>query len=609
MVCAIRYLLSALPEARAQVPAGPLYGHCRVRKDSIIPGRTQACSSFVAENQATYSRTMRKAGNRAAWRGARWHGVRPGGVEPTGRCGPRVDRGRPVPYYARRSGHGPSRGRPMEADGVWWLPRSSKPLAAPGAVVGSIPASSGMTIQERLSGIPQLERLLSDVEISEFFGRVSRPLALRAVSEALTAERERALQDPGYLTDHTICRAAALSALRALDRKRVRKVLNGTGIILNTNLGRAPLPASAWDDARDANLGYTPIELDLESGGRGRRGGLCHELAAALAGAEAALVVNNNAAGVLLALSALAPGREVVVARGEQVQIGGGFRVPDILELAGARFVEIGTTNIVSTDDYSRACGPDTACVLLVHTSNFALRGFASKPDPARIVAAVPPSVPVLVDQGSACFSERIPGETPLRDYLAAGCALVCFSADKLLGGPQAGIVAGRASLVERLAAHPLYRAVRPGKTVYSLLERVLVERLNGANGPTGAALARPLDELRKLARKVRARLPKGAARLVDSEAASGGGTGPDEVFASIGLELVPPSSAAALRKALAKAPVPLVALVRGGFVLVDMAALAGEDPALIAESISWALENSVSLRAMAGRLAPDSAP
>ena len=140
----------------------------------------------------------------------------------------------------------------------------------------------------------------------------------------------------------------------------------------------------------------------------------------------------------------------------------------------------MGTTNIVDTDDYSRACGPDTACALIVHTSNFALRGFTSKPEPARIVAALPPSVPVIVDQGSGCTGERISGETPVRAYLEAGCSLVCLSADKLLGGPQAGIVAGKAELVARLARHPLYRAFRPGKTIYSLLERVLVERLNG---------------------------------------------------------------------------------------------------------------------------------
>ncbi len=496
----------------------------------------------------------------------------------------------------------------MEVDGVWWLPRSSKPLAALGAVVGSIPASSAMETNERLSAIPQVERLLADPDIAAFFPLVSRNLAARVVTQSLSAERERALADPDYAVDASVCRAAAIRALEVLDRKRLRKTFNGTGIVLNTNLGRSPVSETAWNGAQEANTGYVPLELDLESGKRGRRGGLCHELAATLVGAQAALVVNNNAAGVLLALTAVARGRQVVIARGEQVQIGGGFRVPDILELAGASFVEVGTTNIVTENDYRRAISSETACALIVHTSNFTLRGFASKPGPADIVAAVPASIPVIVDQGSGCTLERIPGETPLRAYVDAGCALVCFSTDKLLGGPQAGIVAGRADLVAMLARHPLYRTFRPGKTVYSLLERVLVERLNGEQGPAGAALALPVEELRKMARKIRARLPKGAAAVVETRAASGGGSGPDESFDSIGLAVTSPSSAAILQAALRRAPVPLVAVVRNGAVLVDMATLAVEDPAEVATTIAWALERSVSLMASAGRSASRSA-
>lgn len=460
-----------------------------------------------------------------------------------------------------------------------------------------------MTTNERLSGIPQVERLLADAEIEAFFPLVSRALAIRAVTAALAAERERALSDEAYVADPTVCRAAAINALRALDRQRLRKALNGTGVVLNTNLGRSPLPASAWDEARDANVGYAPVELELESGKRGGRGSLCRLLAAELAGAEAALVVNNNAAGVLLALSTVAKDREVIVARGEQVQIGGGFRIPDVLELAGARFVEVGTTNIVYESDYRGAVGPETACALIVHTANFAIRGFCSKPEPEAIVAALPALVPVIVDQGSGCAQGGVPGETPVRSYIEAGCALVCFSADKLLGGPQAGIVVGRADLVERMARHPLYRAFRPGKTVLSLLERVLVERLNGEPGAAEAARVMPVEELKKLARKIRGKLPKGCAAVIDTKAASGGGSGPDEVFDSVGLAITPESTANALQAALRKAPVPLVAVARDGQVVVDMAALATEDPAVIAETIAWGLEHSASLRARAERL------
>ncbi|OHD25524.1 MAG: L-seryl-tRNA(Sec) selenium transferase, partial [Spirochaetes bacterium GWB1_59_5] len=440
-------------------------------------------------------------------------------------------------------------------------------------------------------------------EIEAYFALISRSLATKTVTKALAAEREHALTDEAYVADEKVCRAAALAALKVMDRKRQRKILNGTGIMLNTNLGRAPVSISAWEGARDAVTGYAPVELDLEAGKRGKRGALCHELAATLAGAEAALVVNNNAAAVLLALSALSQGKEVIVARGEQVQIGGGFRVPDILELAGARFVEVGTTNIVDADDYRKACGLETACALIVHTSNFALRGFTAKPTPAELVAALPVSVPVIVDQGSGCTTERIPGETPVRTYLEAGCALVCFSGDKLLGGPQSGIIAGSAELIARLAKHPLYRAFRPGKAIYALLERVLVERLNGEEGPAGAAMALPLEELKKLARKIRGKLPKGIATVIDTKAAAGGGSGPDEVFDSVGLELDPPSSAGALQAALRRASVPLVALARDGKVIVDMSTLMHEDANLVADTISWGLEHSASLRVKAERI------
>jgi L-seryl-tRNA(Ser) seleniumtransferase len=460
-----------------------------------------------------------------------------------------------------------------------------------------------METNERLARIPQAERLLADPAVAAYEDLISRPLVARSVRHALAAVRKRALADEGFTPDAEACRLLALRGLEKHERRRFRKLLNGTGIILHTNLGRSPLAASFWDEAKEANISYAPVELSLEDGKRGSRGGLVPELAAALCGAEDALISNNNAAALLLALSALAKGREVIVARGEQVQIGGGFRVPEILELAGARFVEVGTTNIVDARDYAEAVGPDTACALVVHSSNFALRGFTRRPSAVELVRALPPGIPVLVDQGSGCTDEDIPGESPAATYIKAGCALVCFSGDKLLGGPQAGIAAGKAELIAQLRAHPLYRAFRPGKTVYALLERALVHRLNGNSGPAGAARERPLDELKKLARKVRDKLPKGIARVVDSEAASGGGTGPDEFFPSAALALSSPASAELLTASLRRAPVPLLAIVREGEVLVDMAALALEDPALIAETIRWGLEKSESLLAASKRL------
>ncbi|TFG82708.1 MAG: L-seryl-tRNA(Sec) selenium transferase [Spirochaetales bacterium] len=459
-----------------------------------------------------------------------------------------------------------------------------------------------METNERLSGIPQIEQLLSDSELSLFIPLLSRPMTTKAIASVLAAIRRRALADPAYLPDPEACRLLALRTLERINRRRFRKVLNGTGIVLHTNLGRSPIRTDFWDEAREANSSYAPVELDLENGKRGGHGGLTPELAALLVGAEDTLITNNNAAAVLLALSALARGKEVIVARGEQVQIGGGFRIPEILELAGARIVEVGTTNIVDASDYADAVNAETACVLVVHTSIFALRGFTRRPSQAELVKALPPGLPVIVDQGSGCIDEEIPGETPAAAYLKAGCALVCFSGDKLLGGPQAGIIAGRADLVAILREHPLYRAFRPGKTIYSLLERALVARLNGEPGPAGSARERSIDDLKKLARKIRSKLPDGSARVVDSEAASGGGMGPDEAFPSIALALSSTASTELLASALRRAAAPLVGIVRNGEVQVDMAALAHEDPALIAATIEWGLEKSASLMAAARR-------
>jgi L-seryl-tRNA(Ser) seleniumtransferase len=457
-------------------------------------------------------------------------------------------------------------------------------------------------MNKRLSNIPQVEKLLSDPDIDAFIPLISRPLTVRTVSTALDAERRHALSDPDYAPDAHRCRTAALKALERMDRQRLKRVLNGTGVLLHTNLGRSPIDPDAWDGAREANIAYSPVEINLDDGKRGSRGGLVPVLAATLAGSEAALVVNNNAAAVLLALTVLAKGKEVLIARGEQVQIGGGFRIPEILELAGARFVEIGTTNIVDARDYRHGASQDSACALLVHTSNFAIRGFSRRPSAADVVAALPSSVPVIVDQGSGCTEADLPGETQIRAFLEAGCALVCFSADKLLGGPQAGIIAGRADLVHAIAAHPLYRAFRPGKSIYALLERILVARLNGLASPAARARTRELDELKKFARKVRNKCPKGSASLVESMAASGGGTGPDETFLSAALELSAPVRPEVLLTALRRSPVPLMAIIRDGKVQVDMAAMADEDPSAVGASITWAIERCTSLREAAGR-------
>src|SRR5579864_2005782 len=301
--------------------------------------------------------------------------------------------------------------------------------------------------------------------VDELARGVDDPLAVAAARTVLERARQeiRAGADPGDLGARLV---AELSAARA---PSLRRVLNATGVIVHTNLGRAPLADEALAQVVEVARGYSNLELDLADGTRGSRQDHCGAILRRLTGAEAALVVNNNAAAMLLALAALAEGREVIVSRGELLEIGDGFRIPDVLARSGARLVEVGTTNRTRAADYERAIGPDTALLLRVHQSNFRVVGFADRPSLAEVAAVARlHDLPLVDDLGSGNLlpsNSLLLGDEPsARDSLAAGADLVCFSGDKLLGGPQAGIVAGRADLVERLRRHPLQRALRVDK-------------------------------------------------------------------------------------------------------------------------------------------------
>jgi L-seryl-tRNA(Ser) seleniumtransferase len=312
----------------------------------------------------------------------------------------------------------------------------------------------------------------------------------------------------------------------------------------------------------------------------------------------------------------LAAGKEVVVSRGEAVQIGGGFRIPDILTLSGARLVEVGTTNVTTIDDYLKALGPDTAMALVVHRSNFALRGFAESPRLSALAKALPHGLPLVVDQGSGFAGEAATEEDSIQRIVKSGASLVCFSGDKIFGGPQSGIIVGKAELVARLSRHPLMRTFRPGKTILSITEAVLIERLGrdprgasarndggnaanaGARAPGITAVERALSragdsrlpELRTFGRKIVRTLPPGRGELIPSRATIGGGSTPDEFINSLAIRLKPLRSAERLARALRSATVPLVARIEGEDVLIDLLTLADEDPRLVSAMIIEAL-------------------
>src|SRR5437660_1647932 len=332
--------------------------------------------------------------------------------------------------------------------------------------------------------------------VDELAREVGDPLAVDAARAVIERARDeiRAGGDPGDLA------ARLREELVDARRPRLRRVINATGIVVHTNLGRAPLAEEAVERVAEVARGYSNLEYDLVEGARGSRQDHVAAVLGRLTGAEAALVVNNNAAAVLLALAALAEGRDVVVSRGELIEIGDGFRIPDVLARSGARLVEVGTTNRTRAADYERAIGPETAVLLRVHQSNFRVIGFTEQPSLAELaVVARRHSLPLVDDLGSgALFPSNtvlLSDEPAARDALADGADLVCFSGDKLLGGPQAGIVVGRPELFEKLRRQPLQRALRADKLTLAALEGTLGLYLDPERARQQIPVLRFLDE------------------------------------------------------------------------------------------------------------------
>jgi L-seryl-tRNA(Ser) seleniumtransferase len=433
-----------------------------------------------------------------------------------------------------------------------------------------------MAVERALRRLPSVDQLLRD----ERLAGEPRPLAVAAARTALEAARAeiRAGGEAGDLVER------ALAELASARRPSLRRVLNGTGVIVHTNLGRAPLPAEALARVAEVGGGYSNLELDLGTGLRGSRQKHLAGLLRRLTGAEAALVVNNNAAAVLLALAALAEGREVIVSRGELVEIGDGFRIPEVLVRSGARLVEVGTTNRTRAEDYEAAVGPETALLLRVHQSNFRVVGFAERPDVGSLAAIAKRfRLPLVDDLGSGALLE-LEGEPVVAASLRAGADLACFSGDKLLGGPQAGVVAGRGELVERLRRHPLQRALRADKLTLAALEGTLSIYLD----PERSGEVPVLRMLREPAGDVRAR----AERLA---AAVGGEL--EETVARVGGGALPlaelPSFACAVEEELAAAlragDPPVIALVRDGRTLLDCRTLTDAEAADVISCVAAA--------------------
>ncbi len=443
----------------------------------------------------------------------------------------------------------------------------------------------------RLRALPAVHELV-DAALA-VAGAAPRWAVVEAARAAIAARRAAILADAG--APATIDPAAVAEAARALAAPPLRRVINATGVVLHTNLGRAPLAPAAIAALVDVAVGASNLEYDLGAGERGSRHAHAAALACALTGAEAACVVNNNAAATVLALAALAGGREVIVSRGELVEIGGAFRIPDILALSGATLREVGTTNKTRRADYERAIGERTGMLLKVHRSNFAIVGFTAEVGEAELAAlAHARGLVAMVDLGSGCMLDRarqqaagLPAEPTVAEVVASGVDVVCFSGDKLLGGPQAGILVGRAAAIAAIRSHPLMRALRPDKLTLAALCATLALYRDGRDRevPVVARLEVDPATLRARAEALAAAIAAAGGPAVTVEASTatvGGGAMPTASLPS--WAVVVAGAAAAIDARLRAAAVPVIARIADGRVWLDARTLADDElPAVVA--------------------------
>ncbi|MBD1577982.1 L-seryl-tRNA(Sec) selenium transferase [Vibrio sp. S11_S32] len=438
-------------------------------------------------------------------------------------------------------------------------------------------ASSQSPINYRL---PQIEQLLQTNQLQTYLASLSRPVVKSLIqTELQTIRQSDQFKQHGCEGIDVIGRI--IKSCYAAQRKKLQRVINATGTVIHTNLGRSPIDAEIWDSVRDINTGYNNLELQVESGKRGGRKGLICELLHALTGAEDGLIVNNNASSVYLLLQELAKGKEVIISRGEQIQIGGGFRIPDIMALTGAKMIEVGTTNITTADDYINAITEDTALVLMVHQSNFAIQGFTEAPDINEVAKRLPDHIILAVDQGSGLINETLSQqETSVSQYLKWGVDLVCFSGDKILGGPQSGLICGRGDLVAQLEKNPMMRTFRPSRIVYSLLEALLIKKLNHQSSGQGIAQKTVDNHQQTLARAqaLVARFPQ-YLTFKSLPLIIGGGTLPNTQYESCGVVIqVDGQSAQTISRALRRCPTPIITTIQNDQVLCHLATVNDDD-------------------------------
>ena len=466
--------------------------------------------------------------------------------------------------------------------------------------------------QRYLRTLPAVDELLRHPQIQPFLKIHSRTLLVESIRNVLEEKRQAIFQskddqEAGAVTMTPEQWAVAIEEeMKASFRPSLRPVINATGVVLHTNLGRAPLCEDALRNLMEIASGYSNLEFNLKTGERGSRYEHVEEILCRISGAESALVVNNNAGAVFLALNSLAEGREVIVSRGQLVEIGGSFRIPDVMRKSGARLAEVGTTNRTHLRDYEQAISEDTALLLKVHTSNFRILGFtAAVPIKDLVALGQAKGVPVMEDLGSGCFIDLsrygMEAEPTVQEAIQAGVEIVTFSGDKLLGGPQAGIILGKKKVLDLLKKNPLNRALRIDKLTLAALESTLRAYLDPDQAskilPTLSMLTSPLDEVVGRAKRLQRKMIKAVSSscqitLREENSQVGGGALPLQMLPTRVLALRPLRiSAAALEERLRKNDPPVIARVKEEEVLFDLRTVAEEEERLLLGAVCRALE------------------
>jgi L-seryl-tRNA(Ser) seleniumtransferase len=444
--------------------------------------------------------------------------------------------------------------------------------------------------------IPQVEKILAYEGLSGYIDNYSKPLVTIVVRNAVENLRDQIKK--GKTSDSE---KFLKSIIRELDKIRfelTNKVVNATGIVVHTNLGRAPLGEKTFERLKEKISGYSSLEFDVLKGERGSRGSYLFELLSAMTGAEAGIAVNNNAAAVMLILNTFGLNKKCIVSRGEQVQIGGGFRMPEVATRSGVNLVEVGTTNRTVLDDYRGAIDDETSILFKVHLSNFKLVGFTEETSLKELVAlGNEKDLTVVHDLGSGAFMDTsqfgLTREPTIQDSLSAGVDLVCFSGDKLLGGPQAGIILGKREKVAAVKKNPLYRTVRLDKMVIAILEELILSYMKSdyENIPAIALLSAKNDELRNRAQKMVDELKdvKPEIEIVETEAFCGGGSLPEESFPSVGFKIID-QNVTGLAKRLRMNDPPVIGRIRDDQLILDIRTIFPHEDKIVIEALKRAL-------------------